>query len=164
LTVEEDPFVPTPQDLAGFWDMVYIQVEHIHALFAELAQLRKDGWKRATGVRSNTKVWSHSLTFVYLQGQLNGSTLSSSSSIMSTPSPNAPKTSNSNGKVRKSSAPSAKSKSSSSISSPSPKASEAAKARDAARKKMLEEKKRLMREKKAKATETAEGDSLFVQF
>ncbi len=46
LTVEQDPFVPTPQDLAGFWDMVYIQVEHIHLLFAELAELRANGWKR----------------------------------------------------------------------------------------------------------------------
>ena len=46
LTVEEDPFVPTPGDLAGFWDMVYIQVEHIYSLFAELAEIRKNGWKR----------------------------------------------------------------------------------------------------------------------
>jgi hypothetical protein len=26
VTKEEDPFVPTCQDLAGFWDMVHIQV------------------------------------------------------------------------------------------------------------------------------------------
>ena len=43
---EEDPFVPTSEDLAGFWDMVYIQVEHIHSLFAELSTLRQNGWKR----------------------------------------------------------------------------------------------------------------------
>ena len=43
---EEDPFVPTSEDLAGFWDMVYIQVEHIHSLFAELVTLRGNGWKR----------------------------------------------------------------------------------------------------------------------
>merc|ERR1712241_1053675 len=42
---EEDPFVPTCQDLAGFWDMVSIQVEHIHSLFAELVLLRQNGWK-----------------------------------------------------------------------------------------------------------------------
>ncbi len=42
----EDPFVPTSEDLAGFWDMVYIQVEHIHSLFAELQTIRKNGWKR----------------------------------------------------------------------------------------------------------------------
>ena len=44
ISREEDPFVPTSEDLAGFWDMVYIQVEHINALFAELATLRKNGW------------------------------------------------------------------------------------------------------------------------
>merc|ERR1712158_345866 len=41
-----DPFVPTSGDLAGFWDMVYIQVEHIHALFAELQEIRANGWQR----------------------------------------------------------------------------------------------------------------------
>lgn len=46
LSVEEDPFVPTSQDLAGFWDMVYIQIEHINMLFADLAETKKNGWKR----------------------------------------------------------------------------------------------------------------------
>lgn len=46
IKIEEDPFVPTLADLAGFWDMVYIQVEHIHELFAELAIIRENGWKR----------------------------------------------------------------------------------------------------------------------
>ena len=27
---EHDPFVPTSEDLAGFWDMVYIQVLYKH--------------------------------------------------------------------------------------------------------------------------------------
>ncbi|QQP52086.1 Uncharacterized protein FKW44_004104, partial [Caligus rogercresseyi] len=45
-SVESDPFVPTSDDLAGFWDMVYIQVEHIHSLFAELVEIRKNGWKK----------------------------------------------------------------------------------------------------------------------
>ena len=43
---QEDPFVPTSEDLAGFWDMVYIQVEHIHSLFAELRTIRQNGWRR----------------------------------------------------------------------------------------------------------------------
>lgn len=43
---EEDPFVPTSEDLAGFWDMVYIQVEHIHSLFAELTEIRTNGWRK----------------------------------------------------------------------------------------------------------------------
>ena len=43
---QEDPYVPTSEDLAGFWDMVYIQVEHIHTLFAELSTIRQNGWRR----------------------------------------------------------------------------------------------------------------------
>ena len=43
---QEDPYVPTSEDLAGFWDMVYIQVEHIHTLFAELSTVRQNGWRR----------------------------------------------------------------------------------------------------------------------
>merc|ERR1740128_838211 len=42
---EEDPFVPTSQDLAGFWDMVHIQVDQVHGKFAELQKLRSQGWK-----------------------------------------------------------------------------------------------------------------------
>lgn len=42
--------MPTSEDLAGFWDMVYIQVEHIHSLFAELTVLRENGWKRVEEV------------------------------------------------------------------------------------------------------------------
>ncbi len=44
--MSDDPFVPTPQDLAGFWDMVHIQVDHIHSLFADLKELRANGWER----------------------------------------------------------------------------------------------------------------------
>lgn len=52
IKIEEDPFVPTLADLAGFWDMVYIQVEHIHELFAELAIIRENGWKRPENLES----------------------------------------------------------------------------------------------------------------
>ena len=41
---DEDPFVPTCQDLAGFWDMVSIQVEQIHKRFDGLVELRRAGW------------------------------------------------------------------------------------------------------------------------
>ena len=41
---EEDPFVPTCQDLAGFWDMVSIQVDQIHDRFSKLGDLRRAGW------------------------------------------------------------------------------------------------------------------------
>ena len=40
----EDPFVPTFEDLAGFWDMVYLQVQHVNSLFADLYELRKNKW------------------------------------------------------------------------------------------------------------------------
>ena len=44
MTVEEDPFVPTCHDLAGFWDMVHIQVEQIHKRFDDLRDLKKLNW------------------------------------------------------------------------------------------------------------------------
>merc|ERR1712013_259770 len=44
VTREEDPFVPTCQDLAGFWDMVHIQVEQIHMRFQGLHDLKKANW------------------------------------------------------------------------------------------------------------------------
>lgn len=36
---------PNVQDLQGFWDMVYLQVENVDALYVELDQLRANGWK-----------------------------------------------------------------------------------------------------------------------
>ena len=41
---DEDPFVPTCQDLAGFWDMVSIQVEQIHKRFDGLVELKRADW------------------------------------------------------------------------------------------------------------------------
>lgn len=32
-------------DLAGFWDMVYLQVEEIDKMFSNLEDLKKNGWK-----------------------------------------------------------------------------------------------------------------------
>jgi len=43
-TKEEDPFVPTNMDLAGFWDMVHIQVEQIHTRFLGLHTLKRANW------------------------------------------------------------------------------------------------------------------------
>jgi hypothetical protein len=40
----DEPFPTTGQDLAGFWDMVTIQVDHIDLLFAEIKQLRDNNW------------------------------------------------------------------------------------------------------------------------
>ncbi len=51
----EDPFVPTSEDLAGFWDMVYLQVQHVNSLFADLYELRRNNW--------TPKVFNLSYTF-----------------------------------------------------------------------------------------------------
>merc|ERR1711976_238764 len=52
---DEDPFVPTCQDLAGFWDMVSIQVDQIHDRFNKLVDLKKAGWvvKKPEVVKTN---------------------------------------------------------------------------------------------------------------
>jgi len=51
---EEDPFVPTGQDLAGFWDMVHIQVEQIHTRFKGLHELKANEWTvKAPEVKNN---------------------------------------------------------------------------------------------------------------
>lgn len=117
--IEEDPFVPTSEDLAGFWDMVYIQVEHIHSLFAELSTLRQNGWKRPE-LKTVTK------------------------------KPDPQKSSTTKPKTKKANTNNSKA---------GPK-SEVAKARDEARRKMLEERKRQM---KAQQQEQ-KNDELFVQF
>lgn len=36
---------PTPDDLQGFWEMVYLQVENVDSLFVELDKLRANDWK-----------------------------------------------------------------------------------------------------------------------
>lgn len=35
---------PTDGDLAGFWDMVMIQVDDVNSMFANIDELRKNGW------------------------------------------------------------------------------------------------------------------------
>lgn len=41
----DEPFPTTSQDLAGFWDLVMIQVDDVNGLFAEIDSLKKNGWK-----------------------------------------------------------------------------------------------------------------------
>ncbi|GIY45149.1 hypothetical protein CDAR_298551 [Caerostris darwini] len=46
--IEENPSVPfytTDSDLAGFWDLVMLQVEDINATFKEIEIMKKNGWK-----------------------------------------------------------------------------------------------------------------------
>uniref|UniRef100_A0A224YX52 Discs large-associated protein 1 n=1 Tax=Rhipicephalus zambeziensis TaxID=60191 RepID=A0A224YX52_9ACAR len=40
----DDPFPTTGSDLAGFWDMVMLQVDNVHALFEELRVLKANNW------------------------------------------------------------------------------------------------------------------------
>ncbi|KAB7506943.1 Disks large-associated protein 4 [Armadillidium nasatum] len=44
-TSPSDEFATTNEDLAGFWDMVKIQVENVKDLFKEIDQLRLNNWK-----------------------------------------------------------------------------------------------------------------------
>ncbi|KAJ9575706.1 hypothetical protein L9F63_007465, partial [Diploptera punctata] len=40
----EEPFPTTCEDLAGFWDMVMLQVDHVDRLFEEITKLRNANW------------------------------------------------------------------------------------------------------------------------
>ena len=51
---KEDPFQTTDADLAGFWDMVLLQVADVDRMFNELDELKRHDWN-ATNV-------SHTLT------------------------------------------------------------------------------------------------------
>ncbi|XP_037728146.1 uncharacterized protein LOC119559148 isoform X2 [Drosophila subpulchrella] len=42
----EDKFPTTVDDLQGFWDMVYLQVEHLDSVFADIEHLKANEWKR----------------------------------------------------------------------------------------------------------------------
>ncbi|XP_044248672.1 disks large-associated protein 1 [Drosophila takahashii] len=42
----EDEFPTTVDDLQGFWDMVYLQVEHVDSIFADIEHLKDNEWKR----------------------------------------------------------------------------------------------------------------------
>ena len=42
---EGEPFHTTAQDLAGFWDMVLLQVADVDTMFQQLHTLRANGWK-----------------------------------------------------------------------------------------------------------------------
>uniref|UniRef100_A0A1I8Q4D9 Guanylate-kinase-associated protein n=1 Tax=Stomoxys calcitrans TaxID=35570 RepID=A0A1I8Q4D9_STOCA len=42
----EDQFPTTVDDLQGFWDMVYLQVDHIDSIFKGIEQLKANEWKK----------------------------------------------------------------------------------------------------------------------
>lgn len=41
---KEEPFQTTDADLAGFWDMVLLQVADVDRMFNELDELRRHEW------------------------------------------------------------------------------------------------------------------------
>ncbi|PSN49258.1 hypothetical protein C0J52_08199 [Blattella germanica] len=47
----EEPFPTTCEDLAGFWDMVMLQVEHVNSLFEEITKLRAANWVEVQPIR-----------------------------------------------------------------------------------------------------------------
>nr|CAD7396658.1 unnamed protein product [Timema cristinae] len=42
---QDEQFPTTSEDLAGFWDMVMLQVDHVYAMFEELNRLRSNNWQ-----------------------------------------------------------------------------------------------------------------------
>lgn len=49
--IEDNPSVPfytTASDLAGFWDLVMLQIDDINSTFKEIELLRKNNWKEVT--------------------------------------------------------------------------------------------------------------------
>jgi len=51
---KEDPFQTTDADLAGFWDMVLLQVADVDRMFNELDELKRHDW--------NARNVNHTLT------------------------------------------------------------------------------------------------------
>ncbi|XP_073848682.1 disks large-associated protein 2 isoform X2 [Musca autumnalis] len=49
----EDQFPTTVDDLQGFWDMVYLQVDHIDAIFKEVEILKANDWKKPANLQSS---------------------------------------------------------------------------------------------------------------
>jgi hypothetical protein len=49
----EGHIVTRDDDLAGFWDMVFLQIEDCKRKFAELSQIRSNNWSRPTSARIN---------------------------------------------------------------------------------------------------------------
>ncbi|XP_065305301.1 uncharacterized protein [Dermacentor albipictus] len=52
----DDPFPTTGSDLAGFWDMVMLQVDNVHMLFEELSMLKANNWVEPSETKSTRAV------------------------------------------------------------------------------------------------------------
>ncbi|XP_064108087.1 myosin-3-like [Macrobrachium nipponense] len=51
----EEPAI-LAEDLAGFWDMVSIQVDNVHQLFKEVSVLKANGWKENSNTQNTNNV------------------------------------------------------------------------------------------------------------
>ena len=45
-------FATTSEDLAGFWDLVMIQVDDVRLMFTEIEELRLNNWKEPAPLAS----------------------------------------------------------------------------------------------------------------
>ncbi len=45
----------TAEDLQGFWDMVYFQVEDVHSKFEQLGELERNDWQEAATKKPKAK-------------------------------------------------------------------------------------------------------------
>ena len=52
----KEAFCTTSTDLAGFWDMVMLQIDDVGHMFMEIDTLKKNGWKSPVITRAKHKV------------------------------------------------------------------------------------------------------------
>ena len=64
----EEPFQTTDADLAGFWDMVLLQVADVDGMFTELDELRRHNWitNNAHLVTVSTSVIIQTTSFIII--------------------------------------------------------------------------------------------------
>ncbi len=56
LALKEGEFVTLDADLAGFWDMVCLQIEDIHRLFTKLDEMKANNWEITRKPLLKTKI------------------------------------------------------------------------------------------------------------
>ncbi|XP_005177134.1 uncharacterized membrane protein DDB_G0293934 isoform X2 [Musca domestica] len=86
----EDQFPTTVDDLQGFWDMVYLQVDHIDLIFKEIEILKANDWKKPANLPPTTSSSNNVLKTPKpnktLKSRTNTPMANGSNSVSSTPS------------------------------------------------------------------------------
>ncbi|KAI9583739.1 uncharacterized protein LOC119636069 isoform X1 [Glossina fuscipes] len=77
----DDKFPTTLDDLQGFWDMVYLQIDHVDSLFNEIEELKQNGWKKPKELKTSVNRTPRTV-----KTPLSKNRNSSTNSINSTPS------------------------------------------------------------------------------